>query len=131
MISRGAAWDAFSLYVRVRDAAPFTGIVTCCTCGRAKHYKEVDAGHFIPWNKGNATKYHEQNVHGQCKACNGFEQGSQSAYSKFLDKKYGPGTADRLMILSKQTRKLWPFELEALKKHWKAEARKIILEKKI
>lgn len=131
MKGRGKAWDAFSLYIRVRDAAPFTGIVICCTCGRPKHYKEVDAGHFVPWKSGNAVRYHEQNVHGQCKACNGFEQGSQYAYGQFIDKKYGPGTADRLWVLSRATVKLFDFELAVMAKEWTRMGLEIKSKKKI
>lgn len=130
-MNRGPAWDAFSLYIRVRDAAPFTGLCICCTCGRPFHYKQGDAGHFVPWSKGNATKYHEQNVHAQCKPCNGFEQGAQHAYSKFLDKKYGPGTADRLWVISRMTKKYFPFELVYLRKEWQKMALEIKLKKKI
>lgn len=131
MTDRGKAWDAFSVYIRVRDAAPFTGLIICPTCGHAYHWKQMDAGHFIPWKAGNATKYHEQNVYGQCKRCNGFGAGEQFKFAKFIDKKHGAGTADKLFVISKTSKKFFPFELEELCKYWKREAEKIKFEKKI
>lgn len=131
MTERGPAWDAFSLYIRLRDAAPFTGLCVCITCGHAYHYKQMDAGHFIAWNKGNATKYHEQNVNAQCKRCNGFGAGEQYVYAKAIDRKYGPGTADRLFVASKTSKKFFPFELKELAKYWKKLALQLKAEKKI
>lgn len=131
MKTRGPAWEAFSVYIRVRDAAPFTGLCVCCTCGFSYHWKEMDAGHFIPWKAGNATGYEEKNVHAQCKRCNGFGAGEQWRYSIFLVKKYGKDTPEKLLIQSKKVRKLAAFELKALAKHWREQAEKIRAEKKI
>lgn len=54
------AWDAFSLYIRERDKDK-----GCISCGGPVE----QAGHMIS-RRRRATKYDEQNVNGQCAACN-------------------------------------------------------------
>jgi len=41
----------------------------------------------------------------QCKKCNGFRGGEQHLYGKHLDARFGEGTAERILILSNQSRK--------------------------
>lgn len=78
------AWQAFSAYIRQRDADE-NGIVKCCTCPSKKHWREVDAGHFTA-GRNNAVLYDERIVHGQCKSCNR-NQGEQYKYAIFLKSK--------------------------------------------
>ena len=66
-----------------------------------------------------STRWDEKNVQFQCKRCNGFRSGEQYKFSKELDKLYGEGTAEELLIASKQTRKFSRDELEALYHHYK------------
>lgn len=87
-------WKIFSEYIRRRDADE-DGIVYCITCGARKHWKQVDAGHFVSRN-AKAIKYDEQNVHAQCKSCNGFHGGMSYVYGQRIDELYGEGTAENL-----------------------------------
>ena len=105
----------FSEFIRRRDSDPHTGIGHCCTCGTPVHWKSADAGHFQQRYKM-ATRYHEQNVNLQCKQCNNkdWKQGEQYLHGKFIDKKYGEGTADKLVELTKKARQYKPYELEEL-----------------
>ena len=110
-------WKVFSEFIRRRDADE-NGICTCITCGLKREWKQMDAGHGIPrqhWG----TRYDERNNHAQCKRCNGFEGGSQEAYAKAVDKKYGAGTWDMLLIKKQKGKRLSSFEIEALTKHYK------------
>lgn len=53
----------------------------------------MDAGHFKSRLYEN-TLFDPQNVHAQCKGCNmPPHNGRPLEYSRFLDQKYGPGTA--------------------------------------
>lgn len=66
-----------------------------------------------------STRWHEKNVQFQCKRCNGFRSGEQYKFSKELDRIYGEGTAEALLIASKQTRKFSREELESMYHHYK------------
>ncbi len=87
-------WPIFSQYIRRRNADE-DGIVYCFTCGVRKHWKQVDAGHFVSRN-AKAVKYSEINVQQQCKSCNGFHGGMAYEFGKRLDELYGEGTAENL-----------------------------------
>jgi len=70
-----------------------------------------------------ATKYHEQNVNAQSRNSNRFNSGEQFEQSIAIDKKWGKGTAQKLFYLSRHHKKYYPFEIEALTKHYKEQVR--------
>lgn len=120
-------WPVFSLYIRLRDSDK-QGIGLCFTCGKPKHYTKADCGHGIP-RQHKATKYHEQNNHLQCKACNGFQGGMREAYKQKMDQRYGAGTWDKMLIASKGTKKLGKTEVDFLAAHYQKEIVKLLEEK--
>jgi hypothetical protein len=122
-------WREFSRFIRLRDADS-NGYCRCITSGKLVHWTRCDAGHFIS-RRHMATKYDEQNVNSQGRGDNRFRSGEQLIYAKSLDKKYGPGTADRILARSRGTRKFEQFEIDALTKHYKAEAERLKREKGI
>ncbi len=122
-----ALWKVFSVYIRLRDADK-NGNIRCISSGKICHWKEADAGHFIG-RRHMATKYHEQNVNAQGRGANRFNGGEQFAYSKAIDKKYGPGTSDKLLVLSRQLKKYHDFEIKALIGHYKREVERLQKEK--
>lgn len=80
-------WKVFSEFIRLRDADD-NGWCRCCTCGLVRHWKHIDAGHYI--SRGHKYhKFNEKNVHAQCKGCNAFKQGDAVRYREFLIDKYG------------------------------------------
>lgn len=89
----------FSEFIRLRDANP-QGVCFCVTCNRVFHWKSGDAGHYVQRDRL-ATRFDEKNVNAQCKYCNRFRSGEQYQHGINIDKKYGEGTADRLMTISK------------------------------
>jgi hypothetical protein len=113
----------FSRYIRLR-VADSRGYAQCFTCERVKHWKEVDAGHFMS-RAAFSTRWHELNVQFQCKHCNGFRSGEQYRFAQELDRKFGEGTAEKLVIESKQTRKYSTEELEELLAYYRHEAKKL------
>jgi hypothetical protein len=88
----------FSKYIRLRDSV--NGLCTCCTCGQVNAIANTDAGHFISRNHL-STRYNQHNVNAQCQRCNRFLSGNQFEHSRYIDKKYGIGTAEKLLRLSK------------------------------
>jgi hypothetical protein len=102
----------FSLYIRLRDAD--NEIVSCVTCGKTKHYKDsMHCGHFQS-RRHKATRWNEKNCHVQCAGCNTFNQGEQYIHSKYIDNRYGKGTAQELEQLARTSVKWSIHELELM-----------------
>lgn len=95
-IAKKRAWDQFSMFIRLRDSDE-RGIATCCTCPARKHWRMMDAGHYVTTAK-EATKFDENNVHAQCKGCNKWQGGKPTEYEQFLERKYGPGTCAAIKL---------------------------------
>lgn len=89
------AWDAFSRFIRQRDADE-NGNVKCCTCENVRHWKGMQAGHFVS-RVQESTLFDEMNVWSQCAGCNmPPNNGRPFEYAAFLDAKFGPGTAEKI-----------------------------------
>lgn len=86
------AWDAISLYVRQVDADP-EGYVKCFTCSTTKHWKELDAGHFIH----NKLDYDLDNLKPQCFSCNRKKSGNLAIYLERLLELCGHEVVEELM----------------------------------
>lgn len=90
-----AAWDAFSKFIRKVDADE-NGMVKCFSCRKVAHWKEMDAGHYIPKSISLALRFYVKNVNVQCTACNRFRHGNLTEYALALKKKYGDGILEEL-----------------------------------
>jgi hypothetical protein len=112
----------FSQYIRLRGCNE-EGWGECYTCGRLRHYKEVDCGHFITRAKLN-TRWMEENCQFQCKQCN-MNGGQQYVFGKKLDEQYGEGTAERILQLSNKTKKWSVPELEEMCRHYRKRVNEI------
>jgi len=110
----------FSKYIRLRDSDNHTGWGHCCTCGVPVQWKYADAGHFQPCQH-EPTRFDERNVNLQCKKCNNknWNQGEQYKHGKYIDKKYGKGTADELEKLARGNKQWKPYELEEMIEKYK------------
>lgn len=106
----------FSIYIRERDSDQY-GVGTCITCGRMNQWKYMDNGHYIK-SQYLATRFDEKNCNLQCKHCNCFEQGANEKYKIAIDKKWGPGTADKLEQKKHNKSQMTAFEYELLIKHY-------------
>lgn len=102
----------FSKYIRISNADK-GGYCTCVTCNIVKHWKEIQAGHFMS-RKHYSTRWCEKNVKPQCIGCNMFKQGEQYKYSLFL----GKDVAEVLYLKSKETVKFTNYELEEMIKDY-------------
>tara|TARA_R110000787_G_scaffold136197_1_gene248701 strand:+ start:2102 stop:2494 length:393 start_codon:yes stop_codon:yes gene_type:complete len=103
--------NIFSIYIRLRESK--NEIVTCFTCNKKEHYKKFHCGHFQS-RRHISTRWDEVNCQVQCAGCNSFRGGEQFIFGRNLDIKYGRGTAENLLIKSKQILKLSILDLKSL-----------------
>jgi hypothetical protein len=92
--------NIFSQYIRLRQANDI-GFTECYTCGKEDHWKKLQCGHFMS-RKHYSTRWNETNCQVQCSACNVFRYGEQYIFGNKLDKDFGEGTAEDLLIESRQ-----------------------------
>jgi len=109
---------AFSKFIRLRDSD--NGVCQCVTCHKFVDIKKIHCGHFMTRNCM-STRWDEKNCNAQCNGCNTFRDGRQWEHGEAIDKKYGPGTAEKLNIKSKLTKKWHKFELKEMIKYYEAE----------
>jgi len=111
-------WKLFSLWIRQKYAKD--GYVECITCPAKKHWREMQAGHFVP-RGSKKVKFDEKNVHPQCGACNGFRMKHGTAVYEYgirIDEMYGSGTAEGLRKAEGVTHKITRAKYEELIKHY-------------
>lgn len=107
----------FSQFIRLRDSKD--GAFMCCSCRQYKPYEQADAGHFIN-RKWMTTRWREDNVHAQCRACNRFDEGNSAGYAMFMIRKYGESHVDYLEGVKRDVAKYTDFELDLMIKDYKA-----------
>ena len=97
-------WRWFSLFIRLRDSKE--GVGKCISCGKFIEFgANWHAGHYIPKTKG-SLYFDEQNVNGQCKACNKFRSGNLISYREGLINKIGE---PRVKLLEQRRHNMTPF----------------------
>lgn len=106
-------WKLTSQYVRLSHSDS-NGYVKCVTCGIIKHYKEMQAGHFIPQAQGNAVKFDLRNIHPQCYRCNINLGGNGPEYYPFMLNTYGQEVVDELRFKSNTTVKFTKNDLNVM-----------------
>ena len=108
--------QVFSLYIRLRDSN--NQMVKCFTCEKVSHYrKNMQCGHFQSRAKY-STRWDPNNCEVQCYGCNVMQQGKQYQFGLNLDKKYGDGTAQKLLIKSQKTVKFSDHDLQEMIKYY-------------
>jgi hypothetical protein len=110
-LSKAKADKYFAEFIRYRDQDK-----PCVTCGRYK--TEKDCGHFIS-RRFEAVRFDEKNANGQCIKCNRMEYGNQFEHAKAVDRMYGIGTADSLLMKSKMTCKRSQYDYEFISETFK------------
>lgn len=89
------------LLVRLK-ASDKNGICECVSCGVKQHYKKMQGGHFIPRSK-KATTLLEENIHPQCRGCNGFKMKygtAAHAYTLYMQDMYGRDYVEYLLSIA-------------------------------
>jgi hypothetical protein len=117
-------WKQYSLYIRLRDA-DWKGMVRCVTCGATKHFREMQAGHFIPARHPSVV-FDERNCHPQCSKCNVFLHSNPRKYDAFMRQKYGEAVIKELEELDEQIKQFTPDELKQLLQLYQRKAAKLL-----
>lgn len=76
--------QVFNAYIRLRDKD-----LPCISCGANEPHKMYDAGHYRSVGAHPELRFNEDNVHKQCRKCNGYWGGNLIEYRKGLIKKIG------------------------------------------
>jgi len=95
------AWKLCSEYNR-RKYASENGNVKCFSCSTVKHWKEMQAGHFIP-GRGESVLFEDTGIHAQCFACNINKKGNWADYYMAMEEFYGKNEINRLIDLKNKT----------------------------
>jgi hypothetical protein len=111
-------WKEFSIFIRTRGADE-NGFNRCVTCIVKKHWKELQAGHFIR-GRLNSNLFDERGVNPQCYICNVHFQGNVVVYYGWMLAKHGQEVIDELIAQNNQTKKWAANELQGLLDHYRA-----------
>ncbi len=113
----------FALYIRLRDAMP-NGYVRCISCGQIKRFKDVDCGHFHS-RIHMATRFDEDNCHGECAFCNRFRSDHLIDYQRNLIRLIGQSRFDLLNVKAHSAKHYLSCELEDMIKHYTQEVKRL------
>lgn len=119
----------FSQYIRLRDAFP-NGTFRCISCGHIKPFEQADAGHYHS-RRHMSTRFDEENVSSECRACNRFSADHLIGYRENLIRKIGIQRFQLLEVKAHSTKKWSCFELEQLIKYYSVLVKKLSEEKGI
>lgn len=81
----------FNEYIRLRDKDK-----PCVSCGTNAPNKQYDAGHYRSVGAHPELRFDENNVHKQCRRCNGYWGGNLIEYRKELINRIGIEEVERL-----------------------------------
>lgn len=112
-VLRKKAWGMVSMYVRMKGADDL-GYTKCVTCGLARHWKELQAGHFVPQAQGNAARWDLRNIHPQCYRCNINLGGNGAEFGPYIRNLYGDEGYDEIRRLAGSTMVMRRAEYEAI-----------------
>lgn len=111
-------WIEFSRFIRTRGADS-QGFNRCVTCDVLKHWKDLQAGHFLR-GRLNANLFSEIGTNPQCYGCNVGKQGEVVIYYRWMVAKHGEAVIDELIAQNNKTHKWQPGELLELLKRYKS-----------
>lgn len=97
-----------------------SGYNACVTCKVIKHWKELQAGHFLP-GRGNAVLFSEEGVWPQCYHCNVGLKGDWPRYYEFIKGKYGVERVNQMIQESRIPVKYSITDYQAIEERYKAE----------
>ena len=113
---RNKCLKAIQLLARI-SAADDNGYCECVSCGALHHYKEMDGGHFIPKGSSSYWSLEVENVHPQCKGCNGFGMKygiAAQQYTVFMVDMYGQDFVDNMFATKSNVKKMYKADYVAL-----------------
>lgn len=102
-------------------AADDNGYCNCVSCGKSFHYKDGDGGHFISKGHSSYWSLEIENVHPQCKGCNGFGMKFGTAsqeYTIYMIEMYGQEFVDNMLATKKNVKKMYKADYVAMLKEF-------------
>ena len=114
--------QALSKYVRY-SSVDKNGLAECYTCGCKKKPSELHNGHFVSRSKYSTRWLYDEENHlynckPQCPKCNLFMQGMSWSFGRRLDQDYGKGSAEKIVLMSNQTRKFSTQEIIEMREYY-------------
>jgi len=110
--------EALSKYIRLSNCKE--GRVLCASCGRPYDYEQIQCGHYQS-RRYMATRFSIKNCAPQCARCNCWGAtelsgipGESEALGRWLDRKWGEGTAALMKMESRRTVKLSILQLQVM-----------------
>ena len=70
-------------------------------------------------------RWEEENVNAQCQSCNRFKSGKQYEHGLAIDRKYGAGTATKLVIKGKGVCNWTAPEIEKMITYYRSEVKRM------
>jgi len=125
------AWDAFSRYIRTRDAIKTTGGIdycVCISCGQTKPAFGIgciQAGHFVP-SRRNSVLFDEECVNGQCYGCNCGQGGMWVEYEEIMVRRHGRKKVEEMKRRKHETVKYTAGDLEEIRDKYKQKEKDLI-----
>ena len=113
------AMRVFSEYIRRKDAVD--DMVACFTCGKVRHWKQMDCGHGIQ-GRGAYILFLEEICRPQCKQCNlAYPYGKNGNYSIFVPKlirQYGVDQYDYWVAEDKKPLKRYKSDYQDIESYY-------------
>lgn len=123
--TKSGVWKLCSEYNRRKDA-DHTGHTACCSCGKVSHWKELDAGHFIPKARGKSVYFIPTNIHAQCPGCNRFDvERSKIGYTLYMIRRYGLEHVEELQQLARTVHRQRQSDLETWREFYTVKLREL------
>mgnify|MGYP001297526427 CR=1 FL=1 len=113
---RAKCLEAIQLLARI-SATDDNGYAQCVSCGCTHHYKEMDGGHWIPKGSSSYWALEVENVHPQCKGCNGFGMkfgSAEAQYTLWMQDNYGRDFIDNMLATKSNVKKLYKADYDQM-----------------
>jgi len=117
---RTKALETLQKLVRLK-AADDNGYCQCVTCGTIDKWTSMDGGHYIPKGHSSYWALVEENIHPQCKGCNGFGMKFGTAanqYTLYMIDTYGREFVDEMEEKKRLEVKYYKKDYEEMIKAW-------------
>jgi len=120
---RKKAMDALQKLARVSEAQ-HNGMCRCVSCGSWWDWKDGDGAHFIAKGHSSYWALKRENVHFQCKYCNGFgmKHGVALAeYTLWMINKYSGEYVEEMLATTKKSVKIYKKDYLEMTAKWNEE----------
>ncbi len=122
---RKKAMEALQKLARL-ESADHNGYCRCVSCRSPWHWKEGDGAHFIAKGHSSYWAMRKENVHFQCKYCNGWGMKFGTAaqeYTVWMIREYGKDFVDDMLSTTKKSVKIYKKDYLEMTQKWNEEIR--------